>query len=415
MKKHLFFAALAALAGFTSCNSEEELVSANDEVKSVRINLQDAFAGMSRGQSAAVENGTKAKINTLDVYFLDASGNAHTPWDENKASKVSTHFELNTTTSTDAEAGLEGTTFHFLPEAVTKVVVIANAATDQVYADFTNAEMVPGVMNKIEEAALAIANEQTTTNLRLFGQATLTAKEEGEKENADVAYHQPVYEANVLLEPRVSRLEISSFSYNADEDGNRHYDVITIKQIYFTDYYSVAAMSDGEVSGTKTVLSITEGTVFNVLSTETAGWYNNTTFNPEIGALNEDSNWKNDTGYTVPVAYNFFSGGSDITPRLIVWLQATYAEEGNDDVQNLYLETNGFSVANATEAQKGKAIVGQPVTTTDDDGNSSSSFDAMVYKVAFEFDDDDLSNPTKCVDLTVDVTPWQVVNVTPEF
>lgn len=33
----------------------------------------------------------------------------------------------------------------------------------------------------------------------------------------------------------------------------------------------------------------------------------------------------------------------------------------------------------------------------------------------FEFDDTDLENPQKCVEVTVDVMSWDVVPVTPEF
>ena len=40
---------------------------------------------------------------------------------------------------------------------------------------------------------------------------------------------------------------------------------------------------------------------------------------------------------------------------------------------------------------------------------------AKIYEMAFEFEDKDLENPQKCVQVTVDIKSWQVVSVTPDF
>lgn len=40
---------------------------------------------------------------------------------------------------------------------------------------------------------------------------------------------------------------------------------------------------------------------------------------------------------------------------------------------------------------------------------------AKIYVMNFAFSDEDLDNPQKCVEVTVDVMSWDVVPVTPEF
>ena len=62
-------------------------------------------------------------------------------------------------------------------------------------------------------------------------------------------------------------------------------------------------------------------------------------------------------------------------------------ENGADgDKAALYLATKGFS----------------PAVTSDV---------AKIYQVKFEFDDGDLANPQKCVEVSVDVVAWDVVPV----
>ncbi len=46
--------------------------------------------------------------------------------------------------------------------------------------------------------------------------------------------------------------------------------------------------------------------------------------------------------------------------------------------------------------------------------DSSADF-AKIYVMNFAFSDEDLDNPQKCVEVTVDVMSWDVVPVTPEF
>ena len=90
-------------------------------------------------------------------------------------------------------------------------------------------------------------------------------------------------------------------------------------------------------------------------------------------------------------AYHFFPDAAKIAgddhPQLVVKLTGTKA---NGDKAALYLATKGFS----------------PAVTSDV---------ARIYQVKFEFDDGDLANPQKCVEVSVDVVAWDVVPVIAQF
>ncbi len=370
MKKILGLVAIATLA-LVSCNKEEVSVTETG-TKTVKVDVSGVFT---KGQTAAVQAGN-VQVNKLDVYFVDAAGTFHTAMNADGTAAISQSF-------IDAET-LNGTTFHFLPLAVDHVIVIANAD-----ATYTNEAAVDAVK-------LDIADEQTTTALTLYAEAELT------ESGTDSEGHAPLYKASLTLEPRVSRIEISTFEYAAvDADTPRDYTSITVKQIFFNNYYLTASLASGAVEGEPIKETIAAGSVFNLMNglasnTKYGTWSYDSTFNPAIGTLNAAAEWKNATTYTVPVAYNFFSAKVDPMPQLVVWLQAVDAK---GDTANLYLATDGFT------KKEENATAGAAIT----------ALDSQVYTVDFVFTDADLADPTKCVQLTVGVDQWVLVPVTPEF
>ena len=94
----------------------------------------------------------------------------------------------------------------------------------------------------------------------------------------------PLYQANLTLEPRVARIEVASFEYQArlGSDGAelpRDYESISVEQIVLNNYYNQAAFVAGTVSGDKTNELIDAGTAFGFFAAAAnAGLWNNDMF-----------------------------------------------------------------------------------------------------------------------------------------
>ena len=93
-------------------------------------------------------------------------------------------------------------------------------------------------------------------------------------------------------------------------------------------------------------------------------------------------------------AYNVFPGA---LPQFL--MQLTGAEGGVESP--LYLMTSALKVKNANNEMV--ALTAEDITA----GN--------VYRMAMKFDDSNLQNPEKCIEVSITVDEWVVVAVTPEF
>ena len=93
-------------------------------------------------------------------------------------------------------------------------------------------------------------------------------------------------------------------------------------------------------------------------------------------------------------AYNVFPGA---LPQFL--MQLTGAEGGVESP--LYLMTSALKVKNANNEMV--ALAAEDITA----GN--------VYRMAMKFDDSNLQNPEKCIEVSITVDEWVVVAVTPEF
>ncbi len=366
--KSLLLTAFAASMTFVACDTDKDVQGEDNALKSVTINLTNVID--SRSASNPVAADSPVALNGFQVFFADEDGNLYKG--QNAAASVATHYFASKTAFDDRTDQV----FHFLPYAVDHVIVIGNI-TSEISAT-TEDEL---------EKTLAIADEQDAENLYLYNSATL------DKDGTDALGHLH-YKAQIVLEPRVSRIEIGAFEYLA-EGGNRTYKSIEIDQVMFNNYYPSASNIDGVVSGTKVAQSTAKGDVFNVLNdaaNQSVWWTDVFSADNDLKmvTLDEDSEYKHtyvagETPVLCP-AYHFFPNTYDC-PQLVLKLIGTL-EDGAQEP--LYLATNGFT----------------PAVTTDM---------AKVYVVNFSFDDGDLGNPEKCVTVTVTVKNWTVVDVTPNF
>ncbi len=412
MKKHMFLVALAATMGLASCSNEENVVPAADNhMKSVTIKIANAVAGTRSADLTAA--GTKATLNNFQVFFADASGNLYqgstVDAEGVKQATAQEHFFTLGAGGTDlgefnANSDNKTYTFHFLPSQVDRVVVIGNLEKE---IDVTTVTTLKAVEDLVEtkytaaDAKLDINTQQNDADLYLYGiDANLTSK-------AEDAFGHPRYQAVVNLTPRVARIEIAGFNYKQVDDVTaRLYKSIQVEQVVFGNYYPYATKYDAAASG-EIVLKdddVDPSTVFNLFDNQedladNMKWRNDflggTNTLPAVdltGATQGATTWLS-TFATERPAYNFFANGEE-KPQLLVKLLVT-DKDGN--TIPMYLATTGF-VAN------------------EDDAESAITKDQnKVYVVSFEFDDNDLLSPEKCIDVKVNVTDWVVTPVIPEF
>lgn len=239
---------------------------------------------------------------------------------------------------------------------------------------------------------LIIAEQQNPTDLDLYKEVELTSVS-----GQDEAGH-PLYKAKVVLEPRVSRIEIGKFEYTAPTQGQRKYKSIEVQQVMLNNYFGKADRQGGTASDIQNS-DISPGSIFGLFETAADAWYNDEFTSTESPAttlplvtLDENTQYKHsyEKGNVRP-AYHFFPKDNNIGntnhPQVLVKLIGT-TNEGTK--VPLYLATSTFT----------------PAVTADF---------AKIYVMNFAFSDEDLDNPQKCVEVTVDVMSWDVVPVTPEF
>ncbi len=394
--KSFFLTALAASMALVSCNNEEAVeVPVDNQPKSVKIDLANVVAAAGRNMQAAVAGGSQVQLNSFQIIFADAQGNLGKDgelFQGKDATNATTegavqphYFGTITTTTLDDVKQL---IYHFLPAEVSKVAIVANRPEISLDASKNLTDI---------EGALTIAAEQDPTALYLYDVQPLKIQ------NQDVLGH-PLYVATLNLAPRVARIEIVNFKYNetgaVDANGvavPRKYAEISVQQILLNNFYEGAEPYTGLVTGDKINKTISLATAFGVLADantlENSGdlWYNDVL---PATLLNATTSYTKDytaAGVTERPAYHFFSNATAIGaadhPQVIVKLLAKDA--AGTEVPH-YLATSVFN----------------PAVTADF---------AKIYQLSFEFDDDDLEDPEKCVQLTVKVVNWAVQTVTPEF
>lgn len=381
--KSFLLTALAASMTFVACdNKDDEMGQLDNTPKSVSINLPNVISAVTRSAGQEIEDQKEVSLTDLQVFFTDGTNLVKGKTAEGA---IATHYF----SSKDDFDSRQDAVFHFLPANVNKVIVVGNIGEE------SNETTYAGLKKDLK-----IADEQDAENLFLYKEVELTTSASFDNEG------HPLYEVDVELEPRVARIEVASFEYQASVQGTRNYTSIEIDQIMLNNYYQVANNQTGEVSGSvnRPKTEITPGTVFGIFE-EAANvapvWYSDVFDDTEdadpatvlpVVILNETGSYTHtyEKGNVRP-AYHFFPNATNITttdhPQVVVKLIGT-DNEGNKTP--LYLATNLFN----------------PTVTTDM---------AKIYVLDFEFDDTDLANPEKCVDVTVTVKKWDVEAVTPEF
>lgn len=382
-----------AAVSFAACNKEDITPSVEQGNKSVTLSLANVLQTKSASNKVAAD---EIQLNSFQVFFSDGT-TLYSPKTVDGKGTATTRF---TQQDEQDEDGLYE--FHFLPKAVNQVIVVGNMAQLDVT---THAALEAAVKD------LTVGGEQNPANVRLMGIDTVLEPEEKDpthhaaKDNSTANPHpDPYVRADVNLAPAVARFEITGFKY-APKTGaeKRNYTTMTVDNLSIRNYYTEAKVNFANVPTEKLNLlnfggALTKDNVyvdyFNVLG---AGWWLDkvgTTLAADAYAAVVNVPATETEPAKDCYAYNVFPGA---LPQFLMQLTGT---EGGVK-SPLYLMTSALKVKNANNEMV--ALTAEDITA----GN--------VYRMAMKFDDSNLQNPEKCIEVSITVDEWVVVAVTPEF
>ena len=354
-----FFMALAMVAMVaTSCSKDETPSNAySGPQKSVKFSLENVISTRSVGPM--IGDAAKVELNDCQIFFVGGDGALYTAKSIDGANDAQQYFAAAPTGVLD---------FHFLPAAVQKVVVVGNYGS----------ELAPANLNAIKALAAEASAQQDKDNLLVYGEAALEAA-------ADDG-HGNTYQAKVSVLPLVSRIEVGGFVCEFSETPL--YDQVDITMLALNNFYTDATIGGGRSNFLST--AITSSSAYPFFNDTTAPAYSKdeiaqVSLTPSANAVDFDSQ-----SYLV---YHTFAG--DI-PQLVVRITGTKSGSASP----LYLATSAF-YDGATKIEEFEA--------------------GKVYRMKFNgenrfaFEDTDLNQPEKCVQVTIETADWVIVNVTPEF
>lgn len=380
-----------AAVSFAACNKEDITPSVEQGNKSVTLSLANVLQTKSASNKVAAD---EIKLNSFQVFFSDGT-TLYSPKNVDGKGTATTRF------TQQEEDGLYE--FHFLPKAVNQVIVVGNMAELDVT---THAALLAAVKD------LTVGGEQNPANVRLMG--IDTSLEAGKTEhvadnntgiNTGIQHPDPYVHADVNLSPAVARFEITGFEYALKTGAEkRNYTTMTVDNLSIRNYYTEAVVNFANVPTTEEADLLNFGgaltkdnvyvNYFNVLE---AGWWLD-----KVGTTLDADAYASVVAIpkteTEPAkdcyAYNVFPGA---LPQFL--MQLTGAEGGVESP--LYLMTSALKVKNSDNELV--ALTAEDITA----GN--------VYRMAMKFDDNNLQNPEKCIEVSITVDEWVVVAVTPEF
>ncbi len=379
--KSFLLMALAASTTLAACDKSESSGPGPDKMpKSVTVTLPN-IAPQVRAIGDAIADESKVELKDFQVFFVKADNTA-----VDYTGDEPTYFSSETTENF-ATVATQKHTYHFLPATVTKVVVVGNLGEEKTY------DAVKGLTKEVPNDSGS--GEGKHPAYPLYGEGDLT---EGGDPVPDSEDHKNVYSAVVNLKPRVSRFEIYGFEYKqATAPATNLYTSVKVQKIALNHFYTKYNF----VANTP----VDEGKVWDNPDQSTAWtWINNRT------------DWCDDlTDFTLePGDAKFVDGTTldetkiDQAKGIITYGLANVANKTNNP--ELLVALRGTTPAGTEEPFYLHAKF---------NGDANASVGAFasgkIYRAFFSFDDEDIKQPQRCVQLTVSVASWDVVPVTPEF
>jgi hypothetical protein len=368
-------ASVAALA-LVSCNKQDTTPEASKRLKTVEISLENV--ALTKGLAGPkIEAGDAVALNDFKIFLTDGSGNEYTAKVADGSADAKTYWN-----AVDLSSGAIEASFHYVDPNCTRVVAVGNLGDDLTFAEYK------ALKN------LKVGDQQEQDKLVLYDVKDLV-KATGRHTDTNVngtTYISDVYEADLVLTPRVSRFEVDGFTVKFNAQPK--YQTINITQLAFQNYYPETSVITGTESG-QLVNHIAnfadQSEVYTWFDTPVTGespWYRDyfdITITPS--ATTKDT--------PQPLAYHMFSNTE--APVMVIKLLA--------DGQPAYLYSKGFYKTDGT-----------PVTKFEEGKIYRMSAKGEVEKDgSIPIDEDDIDPMDRCLEITVDVVDWAVELVYPEF
>ena len=375
LTKLMLSASVAALA-LVSCNKQDTTPQAPKRLKTVEVSLENV--ALTKGLAGPkIESGDAVVLNDFKIFLTDGSGNEYTAKVADGSAAAKTYWN-----AVDLASGAIEASFHYVDPNCTKVIAVGNLGDDLTFAEYKAL------------SSLKIDDQQEQDKLVLFDVKDLV-KASGQHSDTNVngtTYVSDVYEADLVLTPRISRFEVDGFTVKFNSEPK--YQSINVTQLAFQNYYPETSVATGAESGelVNHIANLADQSeVYTWLDTPAAGttpWYRDyfdITLTP--AAATKDT--------PQPLAYHMFS--STETPVMVIKLLA--------DGQPAYLYSKGFYKADGTqvtEFEEGKIYRMSAMGEVEKDGS-------------IPIDEDDIDPMDRCLEITVDVVDWAVELVYPEF
>lgn len=385
MKANKLMLAMAAAAiTFAACNKQDTTPQVEIGTKSVSVSIANVFQTKSLGTQ--VEDGSAIQLNSFQIFFSDGT-TLYTPKSIDAKTDATTRF-----TEQESDNLYE---FHFLPKAVNKVIVVGNA-------DPITASSEAALLTQVKD--LSIGDEQNPTALTLLGvDAELTVGENQHPEMTGIQHPDPFVHADVNLVPTIARFEVIGFEYAqlAAAEGEtapaRNYAEMVVNSLSVRNWYTTATTTLAGVTTPGTTLDPYAGEVLtkeniygDYFSKEHTGWY----YDAMTTALNTANSYVAEVAGEAKedcYAYHVFPGA---VPQFIIGL--TGKDSGLSTP--LYLMTSSLK------------------RTSDNVALTAENIEAgKAYRMEMVFDDSNLQQPEKCIEVNVTVDDWNVILITPEF
>ena len=390
--------ALAASMVLVSCDKNEgdPNVPTDKSLKSVTIKLPNINQAI---DSRATGKGMKAgqiALKDFKVFFLNANGeciNNLVPSTENLGEGLTQpplYFDSDNVAS---HVGANNkTTYHFLPAATARVVVVGNCGDIQDYSTVNNDNYK--VLNDGDTGDNISSDAAGHPYYPLYGYDDLKLST-----GVDNKQHNNVYTASVELAPRVARFEIYGFTYEPKDDGTVEfsYDKLELEKIALANYATNYNLQTGVAGSRTTTAAPTESAlVWDWIDAASSPWAN------EFSSYTLEQNAKTyvNTSTNIPMEN---TDGSAYDGDMITFgvTKSTVAAENPELLLSFY----GVGADNSKTPLylHGKFASEEPFEP------------GKIYRVLFPIEDGSWEQPERCVELTVTVAEWSIVSVTPEF
>ncbi len=386
LSKLMLSAALAAFA-LVSCNKVETTPDpAGSSLKTVTLSFENIV--LTKGDAGSkISDGSPVKVNDLKIFLTDeAFTTVYPAYNAPQTESAKSYWSAEDLATL---GGMPAAEFHYVDHKCSRVVAVANMG------DIT--------MDALKSFTEEIADQQDQNSLVLLDFEPLTKTSETHTA-ADGKYTE-VFKADLTLKPAISRFELDGFSVKFNNPSA--YSKVEVLDVAFTHYFPQVAYSTTSgvpnwvATGTH-VLPIADFTnaasVFDWFGLETTnGWYRDSYSNQVVLTPDDPATPAKENVADVPSprAYHFFSG--NVVPTMVIKLLV----DGNP----AYVYTDTFRDASGvtlTNLEAGKIYRMSAAGVASNTGT-------------VEIPEEVLDPVNRCLDITVQVTDWQVELVTPEF